>query len=181
MRIRAIFSRIDDKNYLTTPYGLKEIKPLDVLCCKGNGLFSTIIKTTTKSPITHIAIVIESWDKLFVAEAHNAKGIIMTPIERWMEINDYEIEIGRIPVNDIDEYKLYHIRANELMGWLNYPMLRMIWIFVYHWLTNKWIEVNNRTIFCSMYFNYIFFKCKLGWITPVDSYDYLHRNNFIIK
>lgn len=147
---------------------ISKLKPLDILHCKGKGLVSSIVKISTKSDITHTAIIIENWKKLHVAESHNKKGVISTPLDKWLEINDYEIIVSR-PLRF--HYEDCHVRANEKMGWVNYPLLKMIWLFLKHYITGKWSPVSDKVLYCTKYVMYVL-NLDLGWLTPVDLYDY---------
>lgn len=65
---------------------LAELRTGDLLLCSGTQLFSRLIRWATRSPWSHVSMVIriDRLDEVMVIEAVESKGVRLIPFHRWL-------------------------------------------------------------------------------------------------
>ena len=146
-----------------------ELKTGDILHCRNKGFQSFVVGLCTKSDITHTAIFIWIWYKLHVIEAEPGKGINIKTYGNWVKINGENYEVTR-SLENISEVDL----AEKLMsksGITSYPLIKMLGIYIFHFIFGKWIKVDENKMWCSAFAGW--FRGYDDWqtMTPVDLYN----------
>jgi hypothetical protein len=74
----------------------------DVLLCSGTQIFSHLIRWATRSPWSHVAMIIrlDVLDEVMVVEAVERKGVRLIPFHRWLTENETKARVfpGRVVV-----------------------------------------------------------------------------------
>lgn len=153
------------------------LKTGDLLHCRNKGLQSLIVGLCTKSDITHSAVVISIWNKIHVIEAEPSKGINIKTFENWVKINGSNFEVSRL--EELNE-EVAATKLTSKSGVTSYPLIKMLFIYVFHFIFEKWIKVEEDKMWCSAFAAW--FRSYEDWhtMTPIDLYN-KELNNKQIK
>lgn len=154
-----------------------ELKTGDILHCRNKGLQSFVVGLCTKSNITHTAVVIWNWYSPCIIEAEPGRGINIKNYENWVKINGENYEISRM--DGLDEKEI----STKLMsksGITSYPLIKMLFIYIIHFIFGKWIKIEEDKMWCSAFAAW--FRGYEDWhtITPIDLYNKEKENKQII-
>ena len=154
-----------------------ELKTGDLLHCRNKGFQSLIVGLCTKSDITHSAVAISIWNKIHIIEAEPSKGINIKTFENWQKLNSLDFEVSRL--KDSNE-KEDAIKLTSKSGITSYPLIKMLLVYTIHYLTNKWIRIDENKMWCSAFAGW--FRGYNEWqtMTPIDLYN-KEKNNTQIK
>ena len=144
------------------------LKTGDILHCRNKGFQSFVVGLCTKSDITHSVIVISIWNKVHIIEAEPSKGINIKTFKNWQKLNSLDFEVSRL--KDSNE-KEDAIKLTSKSGITSYPLIKMLLVYTIHYLTNKWIRIDENKMWCSAFAGW--FRGYDDWqtMTPVDLYN----------
>ena len=159
---------------------INDLKPGDILHCRGNRLLSKLIMKFTKSRFSHTAIVIECWGQLYVIDAQR-NGVNPRPLKEWLKEYGYYFEISR-PALDLMEtdIKEISIKAFSKVGYTKYDFASLFYYQPRYILTGKWkgkpSETADGRMYCSEYVGWVYNIQNWWKLNPQEIYTYCASN-----
>lgn len=146
-----------------------ELKTGDILHCRNKGFQSFVVGLCTKSDITHSAIAIWIWYKLHIIEAEPSKGINIKTYENWVKINGDNYEVSRSLELTLEVELAEKLTSKS--GVTSYPLIKMLFIYIFHFIFEKWIRTEENKMWCSAFAGW--FRGYEDWhtMTPIDLYN----------
>jgi len=170
-----------------------KIETGDVLAYSGRGTFSTIIKTITRSAVSHVSIITANKKDLNIFTIAEAIGKGVTQNSLWYDINLYKGEIWWLPLSRRSKKILNKKKLQEFIESMigkKYDMEQAIKsVFDFHGKLGDQNKEDFKALFCSELVagaekaGGVLKTVNASEVTPIDlcRFNIFQKNYFQIK
>lgn len=104
----------------------EQLKTGDVVAYSGRAFVGRMIRLATLSSYSHVGIILKLAGRVFVVEAREGKGVVLTPLSNTghFSVLLQHADTPKIKPSDLLEQvgRCGYSYRNALRGWLGYPM-----------------------------------------------------------